>query len=108
MRAAVADDEFAALCWTIRSEPSSCINSAETFSVGRLFTAHQAANLVRMVQELSPFDAMELAILLYSKLLNPESFQLVINAFEDPSDRDNLCHRLGITPDGKALSTSVA
>lgn len=41
-----------------------------------------------------PFERLDLACLLYERVINKESFQLVINLFESVEDRNNLVHRL--------------
>lgn len=51
-------------------------------------------DLLVLVGPFSPFEKYDLACLLYTKILNKESFQLVINTFEDVRDRENLIHRL--------------
>jgi len=64
------------------------------FCVSRCFLAKQAMELVQFVGPLAPFERMDLAEMLYSRVLNKESFQLVVNAFEDRGERENLTHRL--------------
>jgi len=46
------------------------------------------------IGNIAPFDKFELACLLYDRIINKESFQLLVNTFEDPIERDNLIHRL--------------
>ena len=45
---------------------------------------------------------VEAAVLLYDALLNKASFAGLLQEFDDKADRDNVCHRLGLTvaPDG--------
>ena len=62
--------------------------------VSRCFLAKQAMELVQFVGPLAPFERIDLAEMLYSRILNKESFQLVVNAFEDRGERENLTHRL--------------
>lgn len=64
------------------------------FCVSRCFLAKQAMELVQFVGPLAPFERIDLAEMLYSRILNKESFQLVVNAFEDRGERENLTHRL--------------
>jgi len=64
------------------------------FCVSRNFLAKQAMELVQFIGPLAPFERMDLAEMLYSRVLNKESFQLVVNAFEDRGERENLAHRL--------------
>ena len=39
-----------------------------------------------------------MACLLYERVLNKDSYQLIINVFPDKEDRDNLIHRLKLKP----------
>ncbi len=45
---------------------------------------------------------IEVAVLLYDSMINNDSFHLILNEFEEPADRDNICHRLRrvVGPDG--------
>lgn len=45
---------------------------------------------------LVPFEKFDLACMLYERVLNKDSFQLIVNTFPDPQERDNLIHRLGL------------
>jgi len=50
--------------------------------------------LLTKIGIISPFDKFDLACLLYEKIINYESFQLLVNTFDDPIERANLIHRL--------------
>lgn len=67
-------------------------------STGRMFLAKQGMELMQIVAPLAPFEKHDLALLLYNRILNKESYQLIINVFPDKVDRDNLIHRLCLKP----------
>jgi hypothetical protein len=69
---------------------------------GRKFIAKQGMELLRRIGPQAPFEKFDLACLIYERLLNKNSMQLVINTFEDPVERENLSHRI------KALATAAA
>jgi hypothetical protein len=52
-----------------------------------------------VIGEISPFDQMEAAVIVYGSMLNRESFPLVLACFAEPLDRENICKRLGIVVD---------
>eukprot|EP00968_Pinguiococcus_pyrenoidosus_P012296 scaffold1070_cov245-Pinguiococcus_pyrenoidosus.AAC.50 len=64
------------------------------FGHGRKFVAKQGVELLAVIGEAAPFERIELAIFLYGRLLNPSSFQLLLNQFSDATDRRNILHRL--------------
>ena len=53
-------------------------------------------DLIQLIGPLAPFEKMDLACLLHSRILTPESFQLIVNTFDDKAERQNLIHRLGL------------
>jgi hypothetical protein len=55
------------------------------------FTSSQAIELMG----LSAFDRIETAAYLRNRMLNPESFVIVVNAL-DPADKENLAHLLSV------------
>lgn len=63
-------------------------------SGGRQFLAKQGMELLLRVGDQAQFDKVELACLIYERMVNKSSFQLIINTFEDPVERDNLIHRI--------------
>lgn len=63
-------------------------------SGGRQFLAKQGMELIMRVGDQAPFEKVELACLIYERMANKSSFQLIINTFEDPVERDNLIHRV--------------
>ena len=69
------------------------------FSTGRVFLAKQCMDLISYIAPLAPFEKFDLACLLYTRVLSKDSFQLVVNSFEDEIERDNLLHRLGLDKD---------
>lgn len=46
-----------------------------------------------------------MAVVLYSCLINKDSFPLILEQFEVPADRENVCHRLyiEIDPEGNVM-----
>jgi hypothetical protein len=62
----------------------------EQFSASRQFIAKQAMELVKFVGPLAPFERLDLAEMLYDRILNKESYQLVINALDTKEERENL------------------
>ena len=101
----IDDDEFHALLCAVKMDPDSARTAVETFSVSKQFTAHQAASLVGTVQQVAPFETMEVAVLAHGRMLQPDSFQLVLNVLDTDADRDNVCHRLGIKADDARVTT---
>jgi len=65
------------------------------FSIGRAFLAKQCMDLMLMIGPIAPFDKTDLACLLFTRILNKESFQLVVNTFDNREDKENLLHFLG-------------
>ncbi len=70
--------------------------SVTQFCVTRCFLAKQAMELVQFIAPKAPFESMDLAEMLYTRVLNQEAFQLVVNVFQEPAERENLAHRLKI------------
>uniref|UniRef100_A0A7S1TZ43 IRS-type PTB domain-containing protein n=1 Tax=Phaeomonas parva TaxID=124430 RepID=A0A7S1TZ43_9STRA len=77
------------------------LETIQQFASNRHFLAKQAVELLTILgaDGEAAFERMELAVFFYEKLLNKGSFQLVLNQFSDPSDRENILHRLNLTPD---------
>lgn len=48
---------------------------------------------------------VDMAVVLYSCLINKDSFPLILEQFEVPADRENVCHRLyiEIDPEGNVM-----
>jgi hypothetical protein len=63
-------------------------------SSGRKFLAKQGMELLLRIGPQVPFEKFDLACLIFERLINKNSVQLLINTFEDPQDRENLIHRL--------------
>lgn len=66
-------------------------------SGGRLFLAKQGMELLLRVGSVAPFEKFDLACLLYERIINKDSFQLLVNTFPDEIERDNLIHRLKLS-----------
>lgn len=62
-------------------------------------------DLLLKIGSIAPFDKFELACLLYERIINKDSFQLLVNTFEDPIERDNLIHRLKL--DKELVNTCI-
>lgn len=71
------------------------VNAIRQFSASRSFTVKQAIQLVNEFEFV--FDKIEVACILYSHLLSLDSFHHILNLFDYQEDRDNICHRLGIS-----------
>ena len=56
---------------------------------------------------LAPFEKFDLACLLYDRILNKDSYQLIINVFPDATERENLIHRLKLNPADYAVNTNL-
>ena len=76
------------------------------FSSGRAFLAKQCMDLIACIAPLAPFEKFDLACLLYTRVLSKESFQLVVNSFEDEIERSNLLHRLGLDKGANNIVTN--
>ena len=67
----------------------------ESSTGDKLLSSKQAMDVMTTVAlHCTPFEQTELACLLYSKILHRDAFQLVVNMFQDPRDRENLVHLL--------------
>ncbi|RYG54680.1 hypothetical protein EON66_06820 [archaeon] len=102
----VPDAEFRALLETLTRLTEDdmgdyALQVMRQMSLTRTFDVRQAREMVITIGSVSPFDQIEAAVLLYDKVMNKESYPLVLACFDDATDRANICHRLGITIDGK-------
>jgi len=50
-----------------------------------------------MMGEKAPFDKLDVAVLVYDRLMEKDSFQLILNQFDHLTDRENILLRLGIS-----------
>lgn len=96
---AITKEEFQSLLGNIfDAENKLQDNWMETInqftSSGRQFLAKQGMELLMRVGDQAPFEKVELACLIYERMANKNSFQLIINTFEDSVERDNLIHRV--------------
>ena len=101
---AISKIEFAALQSTLFDENSQLREDWKTIinqftTGGRLFLAKQGMELLIRVGNVAPFEKFDLACLLYEKIINKDSFQLLVNTFADELERDNLIHRLKLDKD---------
>ena len=91
---AVSNEGFPPIDMSTAELKEDWLNIITQFSASRKFIAKQAMELVTFIGPLAPFERIDLAEMLYDRILNKESFQLVVNAFEDKEERENLGHRL--------------
>ena len=90
-------DEFSSLTRELFSGGSLKVDfqhTLEQFSANRSFTAKQALDLMTLVSPHAPFERIDTAIFLFSKIINKDSYQLIVNSFEHRDERDNLLARL--------------
>lgn len=92
----VGQKEFNGLLQLLEDESESLLSDIRTVALTKAFDAKQASQLVSAVGNISPFDQVEVAVMLYDSLINKDSFNLVLHVFSEPADRDNVCHRLGV------------
>jgi hypothetical protein len=83
------------------------LETIKQFTTGRSLIAKQAIEIIQLIENDAPFEKFELACYLYEQMINKDSYQMVINCFDDEADRLNLIHRLGINKREK-LATSSA
>lgn len=78
------------------------LQTIDQFSInGRKFLAKQGMELMVLIAPLQPFEKFDLALLLYDRIINPDSFQLIINTFDDVAERENVIFRLGLEKKSK-------
>jgi len=95
----VADVNFQQLLKVLTDDGDKALDAVRQVAASHEFDIKQACRIVETVGELSPFDKIEAAVLMYGTLMNKDSFTLVLNQFEDAADRDNITHRLGVSVD---------
>lgn len=110
---AISKAEFAVLIAAVLDENNALRdNWMETInqftSGGRLFLAKQGMEILTRVGQQAPFERFELACLIFERMINKNSIQLLINTFEDPQERENLIHRLKLNKDKKNVVTDCA
>ena len=100
----VSGKDFAALLRVLRALAADgltdhALATVQQMALARKFDARQATELVNELGALSPFEKIEGACALYpGALLHPASLPtLLLDCFADAMDRENVCHRLGIT-----------
>jgi hypothetical protein len=95
-RRGVDEAELVQVTSAIDSDPESAVVGLKQLAMTRKFDAKQAFSIVQQIGEVNPFDQVEAAVVLYPALMNHESFHVVLGAFEEDDDKDNVCHRLGL------------
>lgn len=96
---AISQEEFSSLLNTVFDATNilaeNWMEIINQFTVsGRLFLAKQGMELLIRVGKQAPFEKVELACLIYERMINKNSVQLIINTFDDEQERGNLIHRL--------------
>lgn len=77
------------------------LQAVRQMALGREFDVKQAVVLVNLIGTVSPFDKVEAAVALFPCLMSLQSYGVLLTScFEDAGDRDNVCHRLGLTIGG--------
>mmetsp|Transcript_13453 Transcript_13453/g.22524 ORF Transcript_13453/g.22524 Transcript_13453/m.22524 type:complete len:365 (-) Transcript_13453:529-1623(-) len=111
---AISKQEFQALQNTIFDENQQLregcdwLQTIDQFTTGgRLFLAKQGMELLIKIGDLAPFEKFDLACLLYERIINKNSFQLLVNTFQDEQDRDNLIHRLKLNKEGVVKNCAI-
>lgn len=74
---------------------------------GRHFLAKQGMELLTLIKSHAPFEKFDLACLLYNRIVNKESYQLLVNCFDDEQERENLIHRLKLISSVKVTDLST-
>lgn len=99
----LTQESFRAMLATLKSlgedgMTDHALGAVKQMAMGRKFDARQAAELINALGVISPFDKVEGCCSLYpDALLHKSSFPtLLIDCFEDPVDRENVTHRLGL------------
>lgn len=90
----VTSEELHALQANMEEDPDHALSMLRQLSLTRRFPVRDAMDLVRRVGDLSPFDKVEAAVVLYPALIDKNSFKLILEEFGEEDDRDNVCHRL--------------
>lgn len=90
---------FEQLLKVLTEDGDKALEAVRQVATSHEFDIKQACRIVETIGELSPFDKIEAAVLMYATLMNKDSYTLVLNQFEDKADRDNICHRLGVSVD---------
>ncbi len=66
-------------------------------SSGRQFLAKQGVELLQRIGQQAPFEKFDLTCLIYDRMLNKNSINMLINTFDDPQERENLALRLRVS-----------
>jgi hypothetical protein len=107
----VTKEEFSSICKELFDE-NNCLREdflsiLKKFAVSRSFIAKQAIDIMNLVSPHAPFERVECALFFYTNIINKDSFQLVLNTFEDESERENLLLRIKGIMDKKKDDPSV-
>lgn len=110
---AISKQEYNSLISTIFDETGETLKENwlqiidQFTSTGRLFLAKQGMELLLRVGTAAPFEKFDLACLLYERIVNKDSFQLLINTFDDVRERENLIHRLKLNTNEVVASCAI-
>lgn len=110
---AISDGEFGILLATILDADNSLredwLSIIDQFtSSGRLFLAKQGMELLLRIGQQAPFEKFDLVCMIYDRMLNKNSIQLLVNTFEDPQERENLSHRLKVSAAAAAKKSAAS
>ncbi len=113
MTQAISKPEFQVLLTNLFDEKGQLVENwmavLDQFTAsGRKFLAKQGMELLLRIGPQAPFEKFDLACLIFERLINKNSVQLLINTFDDPQDRDNLIHRLKLDKEKIVAVTDCA
>ncbi len=107
----VTKEEFTSVCKELFNEDNSLkedfLTILKKFAVSRSFIAKQAIDIMNLVSPHAPFERVECALFFYTNIINKDSFQLVLNTFEDETERENLLLRIKGIKDKKCDENGV-
>lgn len=122
----ISEEEFLQLERALSEDADRALEAIRTAAITRSFDVKQAAQLVRQIGQISPFDKVpllncytsistnakqvEAAIIMFDSLINNESFHIILDLFDSESDKENILHRLGaeLDADGHVVVTRKA
>ena len=90
---------------TLLEDGDKALTAVKQVALTRQFDIKQATEVVNTIGELSPFEKVEAAVIMYNCLINKDSYNLILDCFPVAADRDNICHRLKVevTPSGEVV-----
>eukprot|EP01031_Cornospumella_fuschlensis_P026192 gene26192-31629_t len=109
---AISASEFSVLLTNILTPEGKLkenwLEVIDQFTMGdRRFLAKQGMELMFRVSPHAPFEKLDLACLIYERMLNKNAIQLLINTLEDPVERENLTMRIQAISAGAQKKASL-